>query len=138
MKKLILLVSFIFLFSILSSAQVKCPTMPAGFLCISQEAGNKAAENVRELEATKEKVIVLENSLIEKDKSISEIRATAAKNESDLKEQNSKLLTDVAVKTGQIIIYEKYFTRDSAWLEFLIKTARGKQNGLLNVKIGGN
>lgn len=122
------------------SISAQCPTtMPAGTLCITQEAGNKAAENARLIPVLEEKIKVFETIVIpEKDKSIAEIKETAAKNEAALKEQNTKLLTDIAAKTGQLITYEKIFTRDSAWFEYLIKTSKGKQNGLINIKFGSN
>jgi hypothetical protein len=41
-------------------AKAQCPVMPAGTICLTQAAANQAAANARELEATKEKVTVLE------------------------------------------------------------------------------
>lgn len=137
MKKIILILSLMIGSSITMYSQ--CPTiMPAGTLCITQAAGNIARDNAIEIPLLKEKIAVLESALEQKDISIKEIRETATKNETALREQNTKLLTDIATKTGQLITYEKIFVRDSATLEYLVKTARGKQNGLINIKLGSN
>jgi len=137
MKKIILIFGLMIGSSITMYSQ--CPTtMPTGTLCITQAAGNIARDNALEIPLLKEKIAVLEDALNKKDISIKEIKETAAKNEADLKEQNTKLLADIAEKTGRIITYEKIFVRDSAWLEYLIKTSKGKQNGLINIKLGGN
>lgn len=120
------------------SVSAQCPVMPPGFLCISQAAGNAAAENARELAATKNKVTVLEASLVEKDKSIEEVKATAAKNVADLTAENTKILLNTAEKTGQLIKCEAFAVRDGAIIEFLVKNQRSKQSGLINIKLGGN
>lgn len=120
------------------STAPKCPVMPAGFLCITQAAGNAAAENVRELAATKAANAELKQALVDKDKNAEEIKATAAKNEADLKAANTQLLIDIAKKTGEIIKCDAYAVRDASLIEFLVKNQRSKQNGLFNVKLGGN
>jgi len=110
------------------SAQSPCDgvVMPAGTLCISQAAGNAAAENKRELEATKNKVNVLTEALTEKDKIIADVKATASKNEADLKAALTNTQTELAVKTGQLIGAEASNVRNLAIIDLLLKQTRKK------------
>ncbi|MEO8649812.1 MAG: hypothetical protein ABI539_11660 [Acidobacteriota bacterium] len=116
-----------------SSAAAQCPVMPAGFLCITQEAGDRAAANSRELAATKEKVGVLEAALVEKDKNTAEIRAAAEKNVADLKDAMHRTELELATKTGQLIGSEASNTRCLATVDVLLKYARPKKIGLINL-----
>jgi hypothetical protein len=97
------------------------PTCPTGMVCISQAAANKAAENARELEATKGKVTALEESLKLKDASIADISSTAAKNESDLKAAISRTEVELAKVTGQVIQLEADRVRWTAVIDVLVK-----------------
>jgi ABC-type transporter Mla subunit MlaD len=106
--------------------------MPAGTLCITQAAGNAAAENRRELDATKEKVIVLTDALTEKDRIIADVRATAGKNEADLKEALTRTQTELATKTGQLVGCETMNVRQTAIIEVLLKHVRPKKIGIIN------
>lgn len=101
-------------------AQSSCTTQP-GFVCLSQSAANRAAENTRELAATQAKVTVLETALADKDKIIADVQRTARVNEADLKAENVKLLADVAEKTGQIIQLEADKVRWTAVIDLALK-----------------
>ncbi len=123
-----------FAFTISANAQSPCSgvEMPAGTLCITQAAGNAAAENRRELDATKEKVIVLTDALTEKDRIIADVRATAGKNEADLKEALTRTQTELATKTGQLVGCETMNVRQTAIIEVLLKHVRPKKIGIIN------
>lgn len=128
----------IFLLVGYAEANAQCPVMPVGYLCISQAAGNAAAENKRELDATKEKVTVLEAALADKDKLIAEVQATADKSVNDLKDQNSKLLVQFADKSGALGECRADKVMYTQLIEFLAKNQKSKQNGAFNIKLGGN
>lgn len=113
--KVLLFIGLFLTFTATSNAQ-ECPQ---GLVCISQEAANKAAENKRELDATKEKVGVLENALAEKDKNDAELRAALKRTELALAE-----------KTGQLIKAEANEVRMAAMVDFLLKHGRKKCYGL--------
>jgi flagellar motility protein MotE (MotC chaperone) len=131
MKLILIAAALLFAAPVATFSQtVDCP---AGFVCISQEAANKARENALELQATKEKAVVLETALTEKDKSIAELRETARKNEADLKERLHKTEVELATKTGQLIGAEAERTRLIAITEFLLKHGRVKKYGILNL-----
>lgn len=106
-------------------SQGTCTTQP-GYVCLSQAAANKAAENARELEATKQKVTVLEGALAEKDKSITELKATAQKNETDLKLALADTQAKLAQKTGEVIQMEADKVRWTAVIDVLLKNSRKK------------
>lgn len=103
-------------------------------VCISQAAANQCAANARELPAVREKNAVLEAALLEKDKSIAEIREAARKNEADLKEALVKTQSELAVKTGQLIGAEAMVTRLTAIIDFMLKNGRQKCNGVICVQ----
>lgn len=126
-RLLVLFVAFM-LTSLAASAQSPCDgvVMPAGTICISQAAGNAAAENKQELDATKAKVGVLTEALTEKDKIIESVRATASKNEADLKAALTNTQTDLATKTGQLIGSEASNVRHLAIIDLLLKQTRKK------------
>lgn len=129
MKKLIVLISFVFALSAASYGQtVECP---AGFVCISQAAANQAAENSRELAATKNKVAVLEQVLAEKDKSIAELKAANEQNVADLKRALHNTEIQLADKTGQLIKTEAQVVQQSAIIDFMLKNGRTKKFGIL-------
>jgi len=117
-----------FTFTISANAQSPCAgvVMPAGTLCITQAAGNAAAENKRELDATKEKVTVLTEALTEKDKIIESVKSNASKNEADLKAALTNTQTELAVKTGQLIGAEASNVRNLAIIDLLLKQTRKK------------
>jgi nucleotide-binding universal stress UspA family protein len=132
--KLFAAIAFVVLLFVSAAvAQSGCPVMPAGYLCITQEAGDRAASNARELAATRDKVVVLEAALIEKDKNTEEIRAAAAKNEADLKAALHRTEVELATKTGQLIGSEAEKTRMLATIDVLLKYARPKKIGLINL-----
>lgn len=126
MKKLILLVTFIILSTCTyAHAQTECP---ANFVCITQEAANRAAQNARELEAQKQKVIVLESALVEKDKNVAEIQLAKDKNEAELKAALTETQTKLATATGQLIGAEATNVRLTAIIDFMLKNGRSKCN----------
>lgn len=127
--KFLILTIFILMASVSATAQ----SCPENMVCLSQAAANKAAENARELIAVREKVQVLENALLEKDKSISEVRETARKNEADLKEVLHKTEVELSLKTGQLISNESEKTRLLAIIDVLLKSVRPKKVGLINL-----
>jgi hypothetical protein len=126
--KILITLLFILTASVITSAQVECP---AGMVCISQVAANQAALNARELEATREKVKVLESALVDKDKSIAEVQETARKNEADLKDALHKTEVELSLKTGQLIGAENMNVRQTAIIEALVKVVRAKKIGLI-------
>src|SRR4051812_7296291 len=101
MKKALCIVSILFLAGVIARAQA--PSCPIGLVCISQAAANVAAQNARELAATKEKVTTLEAALVEKDKNVADVQAAAATNVADLKDRLQKTEIELATKTGQLI-----------------------------------
>lgn len=116
-------------FTLTANAQSECPQ---GMVCLSQTAANVAASNARELFAIREKVIVLETSLVEKDKIAVEIKASASKNEADLRSALSKTEIELGVKTGQLLGAEAMNVRQTAIIDLLLKSVRPKKIGLIN------
>jgi outer membrane lipopolysaccharide assembly protein LptE/RlpB len=133
MKKIL----FLFVFLTLGGCdyaygQSVCPEMPTGTLCISQAAGNAAAQNARELAATKDKVAVLEAALADKDKSIAELKAAGERNVVDLTAALHKTEIELATKSGQLIGAEASVTRCTAITDLLLKSVRPKKFGIIN------
>jgi len=116
-----------------AAAQSPCAgvTMPRGAVCISQAAANAAAQLAREAAAKDEKIKVLEAALTAKDQIIDDNKATASKNEQDLKAALHKTEVDLSLKTGQIISCEANQTRQLAVIDVLLKTVRPKKIGLI-------
>lgn len=98
-------------------------------ICISQAAANKCAENARVVPALEAKIAELEAGLLEKDKSIAEIREAARKNEAELRAALSKTENELATKTGQLIGAEATITRFTAIIDFMLKNGRNKCGG---------
>lgn len=113
-------------------ARAQCPVMPAGFLCISQAAGNVAAETARELTATKAKVTVLESGLVEKDRLAGEVKAITDANEADLRRALHETEVKLATKTGELIGSEANNVRNLAVIDLLLKSVRPKKIGIIN------
>lgn len=129
MKKLIHLTAFLTLFLAVSlSVRSQSPCdglqMPAGTLCITQQAGNAAAQLAREAPLKDEKIKVLETSLTDKDKIIADIKAVAAKNESDLRASLHKTEVELATKTGQLIGEQASNVRNLAVIDVLLKNSK--------------
>jgi peptidoglycan hydrolase CwlO-like protein len=127
--KLLITILFILTASVITTAQTVCPE---GLVCISQSAANQAAANVRELEATKEKVTVLESALKSKDDTIREIQETAKKNENDLKEAINRTTAELARTNGQLTGAEAMNVRLTAIIDFMLKNGRTKKYGVIN------
>ena len=108
----------------------QCPIMPPGFLCITQEAGNVVAQNARELAAQREKNAVLESALVEKDKTITELKETNRNNVEDLTGRLVTVTAEAAHEKGRRVQLEadKVF-----WAEIVkvaITNTRQKTNGI--------
>lgn len=116
MKTLILILIFV------STAFSQVPNCPTGYVCLTQEAAQKA----RDLAIEAQKVPVLEEALKEKDKTIKDIQDTAQKNEADLKAAINKTNAELAEKTGQLIAKEAEIVRLSAWFDIAMKNSRKK------------
>mgnify|MGYP001585966195 CR=1 FL=1 len=117
-----------------ANAQSPCDgvTMPAGTLCITQTAGNAAAQLARESALKDEKIKVLESGLVDKDKIIAENKATATKNEADLKAAMHSTEVKLATATGTLIGCEASNVRNLAIIDVLLKNVRPKKIGLIN------
>lgn len=123
-KRLLAVIIFIFVLSVVSQAQ--CPVMPSGFVCLSQQAANVAAENARELAATKDKVAIVEAGMIEKDKILADTKAEDLKSINDLKAALTKTQTNLGTATGQLIGAEAMNVRLTAIVDVLLKNTRAK------------
>jgi len=108
------------------SAKAQCPVMPAGLLCITQAAGNAAAENKRELDATKAAYEVAKAQLVEKDKIIEDNKQAATKSINELKQTISDTEVKLGTATGQVIQAQGEIVRDQAMIQFLLTNGRKK------------
>jgi hypothetical protein len=106
-------------------AQV-CPAMPVGTLCITQQAGNEAAQNKRELEATKAENAILTQTLNDRDADIKKLQDANTKNVADLTERIHRTEVDDATKTGQLINAEAEIQRLTVMTHFLLTNGRKK------------
>jgi IS5 family transposase len=116
------------------TAATNCQVPDEPKVCISQAAANKCAENARLVPALENKNTTLEASLLEKDKSIAELREAGRKNEADLKEALIKTQSELATKTGQLIGAEAMVTRLTAIIDFMLKNGREKCYGLICIQ----
>jgi len=134
MRKLILIV--LTTFGILSGCNAgygQAAECPAGFVCISQAAANKAAENARVIPTLEGKIAALEQAVKDKDATIAENKATAARNEADLTKAMHKTEIDLATKTGQLIGCEANEVRNTATINaFLQNMKKPVKVGLIN------
>lgn len=119
-------------------AMSQCPTMPAGTFCLTQAQANAARDAVQERDGLKEKVVVLEAGLAEKDKIAAAARADDLKSINELKAQNTDLAVKLGTATGQIIECRADKVMYTSLIEYLTKNQKSKQNGLINIKLGGN
>lgn len=125
-----------FLFSLPTLAQkVQCPS---GYICLTQEAANVAAANVKTVTAQANEIQVLKDAVRDKDVSIAQVQAQAAVSAAKLQASIHQTEVDLATKTGQLTRCESDDVRNSAMIEFLVKNQRSKQQGVFNVKLGGN
>jgi septal ring factor EnvC (AmiA/AmiB activator) len=120
---------FISLFAIAATAQTaECPS---GYICLDQTQANIAAQNARELTATREKVTVLESALKSKDDTIREIQETAKKNENDLREAIRRTESELSRTNGMLTAREAEVVRQSAIITAMIPMLRRKSIGLI-------
>lgn len=137
MKRLIIVLSLVFIFSVAGYSQ--CPTMPPGFLCITQAAGNQAREDNRVRKVLEDEVIPeLKASIASEKENVVKAQKTAQDNQAKLEAALHSTDVKLAEKTGQLIECKAFAVRDAALIEFLAKNQRSKQNGLINIKLGGN
>jgi hypothetical protein len=126
---LVILTALFSVTAISATAYGQATQCPQGMICISQAAANQAAANARELEATKAKVTVLEVALTEKDKSIDELRTANKQNIVDLTAQNTKLLTENGMLTGQVTELKADKVMWAAVVDVLIKIGETQESG---------
>lgn len=139
MKKLILTFGFLFLFSLPALAQqATCPVMPKGFICLTQEAANKAAEDKRVRTAQEVEIVELKASVQTEKDNVVKAKQTGIDNQAKLEAQLHDTDVKLGEKTGALTQCQAGSVRDSAMIEFLVKNQRSKQQGLINVKLGGN
>jgi len=131
--KAILIIAFLLILCPVAALS-QCPVMPAGFQCVAQATVNQAAENKRELDATKAALAVRDAALLEKDKIIQDNKVAADKNVADLKDALQRTQTDLATSTGQLIGANAQIVNQTAIIQFLLTNGRVKQNGLFNIK----
>lgn len=136
LKKSFFIITFIgCVYAVSVSAQSPCSgvAMPAGTLCITVAAGNVAVGLKKELDATKEKIVVLESALKDKDVIIADNKLVAQKNEDDLKDVLHKTEIDLATKTGTLIGAETMIVRLTAAFEFAVQNTKKKKIGFINI-----
>lgn len=126
----VIIAALLILWPLSAFSQARCPVMPSGFLCISQEAGNIAVQNARLVPALEAKVMAQEQGLSEKDKSIQELKDTNQKNVLDLSAQINKVTADWAFEKGKNTALEADKVLWTAVIEVLVKNSRQKTNGI--------
>lgn len=121
-RRLLVTIALSVLFATAAAGQ--CPTMPQGYLCITQAAGNVAAENARELAATKDLVTELRAALKTKDQNTEEIKAAAKENETALLNRLMKVTTDYGTAQGQVIELKAANTEKTMQINVLLNQTR--------------
>jgi hypothetical protein len=132
MKHLLITAAFAILYPLAAFSQVVEVKCPATLICLTQSEANIAASKLRELDATKEKVTALEDALKLKDATIAELKTTAAKNESDLKDAIKRTELELGFTKGQLTAREAEVVRQSAIITAMIPMLRRKSNGIIN------
>jgi hypothetical protein len=122
MRKLIFLIAFIFC-GACNYAYGQTDPQP---VCISQQAANACATNARTIPALEAKIAILEAALVEKDKSIDELKETNRKNVQDLTKAVHDGDVKLATATGQLIEKDGTIVRITAILDFVMKNGRNK------------
>lgn len=84
-------------------------------ICISRAAAESCATNAERVKALEAQILVLENAL------------------KDERKISEGLKVEVALKTGRIIALEQNDASNRAIIEILIKNARPKRIGLINL-----
>lgn len=121
--KILLAITFVFCVSISGTAQSTCPT---GFICLTQEQANIAAQNAKDVVLQKAQIVVRDDALKEKDKSIQEVKDTAAQNVADITARLHASENALATSTGQLIGSEAEKVRLLAIIDALLKMTRKK------------
>jgi len=109
-----------------------CPVMPAGLLCISQAAGNRAGELVRENAALKSQVDTLKAAVDAGRQNEITLRESYAAAREKLLQGWTDTQVELGKKTGELIGKDAEITRCQANFELALKAARPKKNGLIN------
>lgn len=127
----IIILSILFLAGISTNAQ--CPVMPAGFLCITQEAGNQAKANKDELNALKtEKIPALQEQVKVEQENVKKAQDTDKENQ--IKAANK--LLDMSTKNGELVGENVQLKATLnilvTILDVAIKNSRAKKNGVFN------
>lgn len=99
---------------------------PQGMVCLSQEAANVAASNAREVVALRQVKAELEGAIDLERKNSAEIKATAQKNEIDLRERIITTQVAHATAVGELVGARAEIVRLTAMNEFLNKNGRKK------------
>lgn len=133
----ILIAIFCLLFATAANAQSRC-TVPAGFMCITQAEANVAASHAHELAALRSEIDTLKAQLIEKDKIREADGVTARQNLADVTAALHDTESKLSFASGQVTECKADKVMYTSLIEFLTKNQKSKQNGLFNVKLGGN
>lgn len=108
---------------------------PQGYVCLTQEAAQRAVENARLRPLLEEKVTALESSVAAKEADLKETRETARKNEADLRQALNETTVKYATTAGELIATKAEVTRQAVTIEFLLKNGRNKCGGLTMICI---
>ncbi len=118
-NKIILIILFTLLVTLQANAQTDEKTVE-----ISQETAKACRNNFLELQAVKEKVVVLEEADKLREKNEADLKETARVNEAALIERLHRTEVDLALKTGQLIGAEAERVRLISLVEFLAKNTK--------------
>lgn len=124
--KVLTLILVLSIFSGTGFAQTTVVDCPQGYICLTQAEANAARDAVKQRDAANNKITVLEGVVVEKDKTIAEIKDTAQKNQADLTDRLHKTEVELATKTGQLIGAESEKTRLTSIIDFMLKNGRKK------------
>lgn len=118
MKRLKILIAIMFALALAHSTNAQTEQT----VCISQAAANACRDNTNELAAVKAKVTVLENALLEKDKS-----------ERELIERLHKTEVELGKATGELIGLRANDVSQRAIIAALLPMVRKKKIGVINL-----
>lgn len=128
----VVLAAIILLFGGLLSvaAQTVCPT---GLICLNQAQANIAAQNARELEATKAENVILKEQVEAEKGNVKAAQAVDKQNQLDA----AKALNETSVKLGEALGENIELKADRvrwvAVVDVLVKNSRAKKIGILNL-----
>ena len=132
-KALRLIVVGVFSLFAVVTLSAQAPQCPAGYVCITQEAANVAAANARENVALNEKISAQDDALKLKDQTITENKATAAKNEADLLDRLHKTEVELARNVGMITQCQANLNNNQLVITALVQNTKARNRiGLIN------